>query len=215
MLKLSIEVRQATVARHMVRRHAPLSPTWWAFVRNQVDGIAAIEMFVVVTAAFRLPHVSIILTHSRRKILHLNVTQHPTAGWLSSQITEAFPRDTAPRYLLRDRDTSYGGCFQKRARAMGITEVVTAPRSPWQNAFVERVIGSIRRECLDHVIVINENHLRRVLSSYVDYYQRTRTHVSLDKDCPDARPIQPPNRGKVTAIPQVGGLHHRYERLAA
>jgi transposase InsO family protein len=180
-----------------------------------VDGIAAIDMFVVVTAAYRLLYVSVILSHARRKILHLNVTHHPTAGWLSRQITEAFPWDSAPRYLLRDRDTSYGGCFQERVRVMGITEVVTAPRSPWQNAFVERVIGSIRRECLDHLIVINENHLRRVLSSYVDYYQRTRTHLSLDKDCPDARPIQPPNSSKVIAIPQVGGLHHRYERLAA
>ena len=111
-----------------------------------MDGIAAIDMFVVVTAAFRLLYVSVILSHARRKILHLNVTQHPTAGWLSRQITEAFPWDTAPRYLLRDRDTSYGGCFQERARVMGITEVVTAPRSPWQNAYVERVIGSIRRE---------------------------------------------------------------------
>src|ERR1035437_9822336 len=131
------------------------------------------------------------------------------------QITEAFPWDTAPRYLLRDRDASYGERFQKRARAMGITEVVTAPRSPWQNAYVERVIGSIRRECLDHILVINERHLRRVLFSYVDYYHRSRTHLSLDKYCPDARPIQPPNCGEVIAIAQVGGLHQRYERLAA
>jgi len=215
MLKLGIEVSQATVGRHMVRWHGPPSPTWRTFLRNQVDGIAAIDMFVVVTAAFRLLYVSVILSHARRKILHLNVTQHPTAGWLSRQITEAFPWCTAPRYLLRDRDTSYGGCFQEQARVMGITEVVTAPRSPWQNAYVERVIGSIRRECLDHVIVINESHLRRVLFSYVDYYHRSRRHLSLDKDCPDARPIQPPNGGKVIAIPQVGGLHHRYERLAA
>ncbi len=215
MLKLGIEVSQATVGRHMVRRHGPPSPTWRTFLSNQIDGIAAIDMFVVVTAAFRLLYVSVIIGHARRKILHLNVTRHPTAGWLSRQITEAFPWDTAPRYLLRDRDTSYGGCFQERVRVMGITEVVTAPRSPWQNAYVERVIGSIRRECLDHVIVINERHLRRVLISYVDYYHRSRTHLSLDKDCPDARPIQPPNRGKVIAISQVGGLHHRYERLAA
>ena len=213
MLKLGIEVSPATVGRHMVRRHGPPSPTWRTFLRNQVDGIAAIDMFVVVTAGFRLLYVSVILSHARRKILHLNVTQHPTAGWLSRQITEAFPWDTAPRYLLRDRDTSYGGCFQERARVMWIKEVVTAPRSPWQNPYVERVIGSIRHECLDHVIVINENYLRRVLSSYLDYYQRTRTHLSLDKDCPDARPIQPANSGKMIAISQVGGLHHRYERL--
>jgi len=184
-------------------------------LRDHIEGIAAIDTFVVVTAAFRLLYVSVVLGHARRKILHLNVTQHPTAGWLSRLITEAFPWDTAPRYLLRDRDTSYGQSFQKRARVMGITEVVTAPRSPWQNAYVERVIGSIRRECLDQIVVVNERHLRRVLFSYVDYYHRSRTHLSLAKDCPDGRPIQPPNRGKVIAIPQVGGLHHRYERLAA
>jgi putative transposase len=199
----------------MVRRHGPPSPTWRTFLHNQIDGIAAIDLFVVVTAAFRLLYVSVFLGHARRKILHLNVTQHPTAGWLFRQITEAFPWDTAPRYLLRDRDTSYGGCFQQRARVMGIKEVVTAPRSPWQNAYVERVIGSIRRECLDHVLVINERHLRSVLFSYFDYYHRSRTHLSLDKDCPDARPIQPPKSGKLIAIPQVGGLHQRYERIAA
>jgi hypothetical protein len=148
MLKLGIEVSQATVGRHMVRRHGPPLPTWRNFLRNQVDGIAAIDMFVVVTAAFRLLYVSVILSHARRKILHLNVTQHPTAGWLSRQMTEAFPWETAPRYLLRDRDASYGDCFQERAQGMGITEVLTAPRSPSQNSYVERVIGSIRRECL-------------------------------------------------------------------
>src|SRR5208337_5131287 len=215
MLKLGIEVSQATVGRHMVQRHGPPSPTWRAFLSNQIDGIAAIYMFVVATAAFRLLYVSVILSHARRKILHLNGTRHPTAGWLSRQITEAFPWDTAPRYLLRDRDASYGFDFHKRVAAMGITEIVTAPHSPWQNAYVERVIGSIRPECLDHIVIFNERHLRRVLSSYVDYYQHTRTHLSLDKDCPDPRPIMPRRIGKVIAIPLVGGLHHRYERFAA
>jgi putative transposase len=135
--------------------------------------------------------------------------------WLSRKATDAFPWDTAPRFLLRDRDTSYCSVFRKRVEVMGITEVVTAPRSPWQNAYVERVIGSVRRECLDYVVIFNQRHLRRVLASYVDYYYRTRTHLSLDKDRPDSRPVQPPTRGKVIAIPQVGGLHHRYERLAA
>jgi putative transposase len=130
-------------------------------------------------------------------------------------VTEAFPWDTAPRYLLRDRDASYGSDFHSRVEAMGIKEVITAPRSPWQNAYVERMIGSIRRECLDHIVIFNERHLRCVLSSYVDYYQGTRTHLSLDKDCPEPRPIMPRQIGKVIAIPQVGGLHHRYERLAA
>src|SRR5271155_1011506 len=211
MLKLGIEVSLATVGRHMDRRHDPPSLAWRTFLSTQIDGIAAIDMFVVVTAAFRLLYVSVILGHARRKILHLNVTQHPTAGWLSRQITEAFPWDTAPRYLLRDRDTSYGGCFQERARVMGIEEVMTAPRSPWQNAYVERVIGSIRRDCPNHIVIFNERHLRRVLTSYRDHYRRSRTHLSLQKDCPDSRPVQSENRTKVIAIEEVGGLHHRYQ----
>ena len=172
-------------------------------------------MFVVASASFRLLYVMIILAHDRRKIICTAVTEHPTAAWLSRQATGAFPWDTAPRYLLRDRDASYGSDFRRRVEAMGITEVITAPRSPWQNAYVERVIGSIRRECLDHIVIFNERHLRRVLSSYVDYYQGTRTHLSLDNDCPDSRPIQHRSVGRVVAIPKVGGLHHRYERLAA
>ena len=172
-------------------------------------------MFVVASASFRLLYVTIILTHDRRNIVRSAVTEHPTAAWLSRQVTEAFPWDTAPRYLLRDRDGSHAGYFCNRVEAMGITEVITAPRSPWQNAYVERVTGSIRRECLDHILIFNERHLRRVLSSYVDHYQRTRTHLSLDKDCPDSRPIMPREIGKVVAIPKLAGLHHRYERLAA
>jgi len=215
LLKLGIEVSQATVAKYMMRRRGTPSQSWRTFLRNQAEGIAAIDMFVVASASFRLLYVTIILAHDRRKIVRLAVTEHPTAVWLSRQVTEAFPWDTAPRYLLRDRDASYGLDFRSRVEAMGITEVITAPRSPWQNAYVERVVGSIRRECLDHLVIFNERHLRRVLSSYVDYYQRTRTHLSLDKDCPQPRPIMPPRIGKVIAIPQVGGLHHRYERLAA
>ena len=215
LLKLGIEISQATVAKYMVRRRGAPSPTWRSFLLNQAAGIAAIDMFVVASVSFRLLYVMIILAHDRRRIIHTAVTEHPTAAWLSCQVTEAFPWDTAPRYLLRDRDASYGQHFHRRVAAMGITEVITAPRSPWQNACVERVIGSIRRECLDHIVIFNERHLRRVLSSYVDYYQRTRTHPSLDKDCPDLRPIQPPRSGRVVAIPKVAGLHHRYERLAA
>lgn len=141
--------------------------------------------------------------------------RHPTAGWLSRQVTEAFPWDTAPRFLLRDRDACYGAVFSKRVAAMDITEVVTAPRSPWQNANLERVIGSIRRECLDHLLIFDERHLLWVLSSYFDYYHGSRTHPSLEKDSPEPRPIEAPDRGRVIALPQVGGLHHRYQRLAA
>jgi putative transposase len=213
-LKLGIEVSQATVAKYMVRRVGRLSPTWRSFLRNQAAGIAAIDMFVVMSASFRLLYVMIILAHDRRRIVRFDVTEHPTATWLSQQVTEAFPWDTAPHYLLRDRDASYGANFRRRVEAMGIVEVMTAPRSPWQNAYVERVIGSIRRECLDHLVVFNERHLRRALSSYVDYYHGTRTHLSMNKDSPEPRPIQPPTSGKVIAIPKVGGLHHRYQRLA-
>jgi len=159
------------------------SPTWRSFLRNQAEGIAAIDMFVVASASFRLLYVMIILAHDRRKILRFDVTPHPTTGWLSRQVTEAFPWDTAPRYLLRDRDASHGPEFRKRVDAMGITEIVTAARSPWQNAHVERVIGSIRHECLDYIVIFNERHLRRVVSTYIDYSHRTRTHLSLDKDC--------------------------------
>ncbi len=215
LLKLGIKVSQATVAKYMVRRRGAPSPTWRTFLRNHAEGIAAIGMFVMASASFRLLYMMIILAHNRRNIVRTAVTEHPTAAWLSRQLTEAFPWDTAPLYLLRDRDGSYGSYFCNRVEAMGLTEVVTAPGSPWQNAYVERVIGSIRRECLDHIVIFNERHLRRVLSSYVDYYQRTRTHLSLDKDCPDSRPVMPPRIGKVVAIPQVSGLHHRYERLAA
>jgi transposase InsO family protein len=215
LLKLGIEISQATVAKYMARRAATPSPTWRGFLRNQIDGIAAIDMFVTVSVSFRLLYVMIILAHDRRKIVRFDVTEHPTAAWLSQQVIEAFPWDTAPHSLLRDRDASDDSIFSKRVASMGITEVVTAPRSPWQNAYVERVIGSIRRECLDHVVVFNERHLQRVLSSYVDYYHCSRTHLSLSKDCPHPRPIEPPDRGKVIALPQVAGLHHRYQRLAA
>jgi putative transposase len=215
LLKLGVEISQATVAKYMIRRPGSPSSTWRSFLRNQAIGIAAIDMFVVPSAGFRLLFVALILIHDRRKLVHFNITRHPTAAWLSRQVTEAFPWDTAPRFLLRDRDSSYGSVFSKRVEAMGTTEVITARRSPWQNAYVERAIGSIRRECLDYVIVFNERHLRRVLSSYADYYHRTRTHLSLGKDCPDTRPVQPLEHGKVIAIAQVGGLHHRYERLAA
>ena len=180
-----------------------------------MTAIAAVDMFMVATVTFKLLYAVIVLSHHRRRVIHFEVTQNPTQAWLARQITEAFPWDTAPRYLLRDRDTSYGICFQNRARAMGIEEVLTAPRSPWQNPYVERIVGSIRRDCLDHVIIFNETHLRRVLSCYFRYYHRSRTHLSLNKDCPDPRSIQPPAAGKIVAFPEVGGLHHRYERRAA
>jgi transposase InsO family protein len=215
LLKLGIQVSQATVGRYLPWRPKIPSPTWRSFLHNHLTEIAAIDMFVVATATFRLLYALIVLRNDRRTIIHFDVTENPTQAWLSRQMTEAFPWDTAPRYLLRDRDTSYGPIFRDRVRVLGIKEVVTAPRSPWQNPYVERLIGSIRRECLDHIIIFSEHHLRDVLSSYFQYHHQTRTHLSLNKDCPLPRRIQPPSAGGIVAFPEVGGLHHRYERRAA
>ena len=215
LLKLGIVVSQATVGRHIPWRPKVPSPTWRSFLRNHMSNTVAVDMFVVATATFRLLYGLVVIGHDRRRIIHFNVTQNPTQLWLAHQMTEAFPWDTAPRYLLRDRDASYGQVFRNRLRAMGIREVVTAPRSPWQNAYVERIIGSVRRECLDHVIISGERYLRGLLSSYFHYYHKTRTHLSLSKDCPESRPIHPPAAGKIIAFPEVGGLHHRYERRTA
>ena len=216
LLKLGIKISQATVGRWMPWRPRVPSPTWRSFLRNHLPDLAAIDMFVVATATFQLLYTLIVLSLDRRRVVHFEVTPNPTQGWLSGQMTEAFPWDTAPRYLLRDRDKSYGPAFRHRVRAMGITEVITAPRSPWQNPYVERLVGSIRRECLDHVIILSERHLRRVLSSYFQYHHEARTHLSLDKDCPRPRPVQLLSAGhNIIAFPEVGGLHHRYERRAA
>ena len=175
--------------------------------------MVSIDFFTVPTIRFQVLYAFLVLAHDRRRILHFNVTAHPTAEWTGQQ--RAFPFEQLPRYLLRDRDRIFGDDFREQVRDMGICEVLSAPRSPWQRAYVERVIGSIRRECLDHVIVFNENSLRPILNSYFDYYHRSRTHLSLGKDSPEPRAIQPPEMGSVVAVPQVGGLHHRYERQAA
>lgn len=215
LLKLGIEISQASVSKYMVRHPRPPSQTWRTFLRNHVGCLVSVDFFTVPTATFAILFVFMVLRHDRRRIVHISVTAQPTASWVAQQIREAFPWDTGPRHLIRDRDGIYGATFRATVAAMGIEEVVTAPRSPWQNPYVERVIGSIRRECLNHVIVLNERHLRWILSSYLDYYHRSRTHLSLGKDCPEPRPEQPPGPGKIVAFPQVGGLHHRYERLAA
>src|SRR6266705_1264005 len=184
--------------------------TWKTFLNNHVSQLASIDFFTVHTVWFEILFVFVVLAHDRRRILHFNVTAHPTAEWTAQQIVEAFPFDTAPKYLLRDRDRIYGFEFRKQLEVMGIKEVLSAPRSPWQRAYVERLIGSIRRECLDHVIVFDEASLRHALRAYVGYYHRSRLHLSLDKDSPNFRPVQ--SIGAVIAVPEVGGLHHRYER---
>ena len=211
LLKLGIEVAQSTVAKYMVKRRGPPCQTWRTFLRNHADGIAAADLFVVPTIGFKLLYNLVILAHGRRKLIHHAVTAHPTAEWIARQMVEAFPWDTTPRYLLRDRDAVYGHVVKRRLRALGIRDRPTAPRSPWQNAYVERLIGSVRRECIDQVIVFGETHLRRIVSMYASYYNGTRTHLSLGKDAPISRAIV--RFGPIIAEPMVGGLHHRYARI--
>ncbi len=213
--KLGINVAKSTVEKYRPRVDKPPSPTWKAFLNNHVKDIVACDFFTVPTATFRVLFVFIILAHERRRIVHFNVTEHPTAEWTAQQIVEAFPWDTAPHYLLRDRDSIYSTAFQQRVVNLGIEEVKTAPHSPWQNPYCERVIGSIRRDLLDHAIVLNDQHLERLPTSYVGYYHRFRTHLSLDMDCPTPRITQPAESGAVRSVPEVGGLHHHYERIAA
>jgi len=213
-LLLGYDVSESSVANYMNRDRKPPSQTWRTFLDNHVRDIVAVDFFTVPTATFRILFTFVVLRHDRRRIVHFNVTAHPTAEWTAQQIIEAFPEDSAPRFLIRDRDGIYGLSFQTRIANMGIEEVPTAPRSPWQSPYVERLIGSIRRECLNHFIVLNERHLRRILSSYFTYYHESRTHLSLDRNSPIPRDVEPPERGRVIAIPQVGGLHHRYRRAA-
>jgi transposase InsO family protein len=213
--KLGIEVAESTVDKYRVRSSHPPSPSWKAFLKNHMKDLVSIDFFIVPTVGFKVLFVLIVLSHHRRRIIHFNVTENPTAEWTAQQIVEAFPCDTAPKYLLRDRDKVYGPYFQKRVDNMGIKEVLIAPRSPWQNPYAERVIGSIRRECLDHIIALNKRHLKRTLASYFDYYHRWRTHLSLDMDAPEHRPVQPPGLGKVVEFSEIGGLQRHYERRAA
>jgi transposase InsO family protein len=214
LLKLGVDVCQATVAKYMGRRRQPPSQTWRTFLRNHIGQIVAADFFVVPTLTYRLLFVLVLLAHDRRRIRHIAVTAHPTSAWIAQQLREAFPWDEAPRYLIHDRDHAFDR-LGATTKAMDIEEVLTAPRAPWQNAFVERFIGSARRECFDHVIVFNEAGLHRLMTLYCSYHERSRTHLSLDKDTPIPRPVTPPDDGAVVAIPEVGGLHHRYERRAA
>jgi hypothetical protein len=215
LLKLGIDIGQSSVSKYMGSGRKPPSQTWRSFLSNHAKDIVSIDFFTVPTATFRVLFVFVVLWNERRRVLHFNVTDSPTAFWTGQQIIEAFPWDTAPKYLLRDRDGIYGNDFVRRVSSMGIEEVLISARSPWQSPYVERVIGSIRRDCLDHVIVLNEIHLRRILSSYFRYYHGGRTHLGLDKDCPVHRPVERPEVGAVACEPMVGGLHHRYFRQVA
>jgi transposase InsO family protein len=211
LLKLGFEVAQSSVAKYMVKRRGPPSQGWWTFLRNHAPDIAAMDLFVVPTLGFDLLYAFVIVRLDRRDLVWINVTANPTAEWVARQITEAFPWDEAPHYLIRDRDRIYGSVVTRRLRAMGIRDKPTAPASPWQNGFAERLIGSIRRECVDHIIVLGEMHLRRVLKSYADYYNCVRTHRSLNKDAPVSRPVQ--RTGVISSRAILGGLHHRYVRV--
>jgi transposase InsO family protein len=199
----------------MPRRRKPPSQTWRAFLRNHTKDLISSDFFVVPTATFRVLYVFLVLEHERRRIVCFNVTEGPSARWTGQQLVNAFPYDSAPKYLIRDRDKIYGAEFVRRVRAMGIEQVLTAPRSPLQNPYCERVIGTLRRDCLDHVIVLGEQHLRRILRKYLEYYHGSRTHVALDKGAPEHRKRESIDGGKVISLPIVGGLHHRYTRRAA
>jgi transposase InsO family protein len=211
LLKLGFEIAQATVSKYMTRPPPRDAQSWKTFLRNHAADIAAIDMLTVRTLAFECLYAFIVLGHGRRAILHVEVTGHPTALWLARQIVEAFPWDTAPRFLVRDNDGAYGEAFRSRVEGMGILDRPTAPHSPWQNGHVERLIGSIRRECLDHVIVLGRSHLRRVLLAYADYYNHDRTHLALRKDAPRFRAVEAD--GDIVSRPILGGLHHRYTRI--
>ncbi len=215
LLKLGMDVSQRTVARLMPRRPKLPSQTWRTFLENHLADLVSIDFFVVPTVTFRVLYVFVVLLSHRRQVVHFNVTDSSSAAWTAQQIVEAFPDDSAPRFLLRDRDSIYGGEFRRRVKGMRIAEILTAPRSPWQNPLAERMIGTIRRELLDHVIVLNEGHLRRRLHGYLRYYHGSRTHLALEKDAPEPRAGELPEQGRVVALPQVGELHHAYVRRAA
>src|SRR5258707_2514377 len=209
LLKLGFEIGQSSVAKYMGKRRGPLSQGWRTFLYNRAADIAAMDLFVVPTVGFDLHYAFVIVRLGRRDLVWINVTANPTAEWVALQITEAFPWDEAPRHLIRDR--IYGSVVTRRLRAMGIRDKPTAPGSPWQNGFAERLIGSIRRECVDHIVVLGVMHLSRVLKSYADYYNSVRTHRSLNKDAPVSRPVR--RTGVISSRAILGGLHHHYARV--
>jgi putative transposase len=215
LMMLGIEVCEATVSKYLRKLPRLPSQSWRSFVYNHIHQSVAVDFLVVPTIKFSVLYVFVVLDHRRRRILHVNVTANPTADWAAPQVVEALPWETHVRFLFRDSDQIYGDAFQSRIDGLGLQEVVTAPASAWPNAYCERVIGTLRRECLDHVVAINEQQLKRVLDSYVVYYNRARTHLSLAKDAPAGRLSSSRKGGAVVAFPEVGGLHHRYERLAA
>jgi transposase InsO family protein len=211
LLMLGFEVAQSTVSKYLVRGQNPPLQTWTTFLRNHAEAIAAIDICVVPTLTFDRLFAFLVLGHGRRQLLWFEVTRHPTAKWLARQLTEAFPWAWAPAYLVRDNDRAYGHVFTSRVRAMGIRDRPISPGSPWQNGIVERLIGTLRRECLDQMVICSEEHLRRILSAYAAYYNQARTHLALQKDAPLRRAVQ--SSGAIVAIPILAGLHHQYVRI--
>jgi transposase InsO family protein len=211
---LGLTVADSTVAKYMPKRTKPPSQTWKTFLKNHAGCLASIDFCVVPTATFRILYLFVVLLHERRRVVHFAVTEHPSAIWVSQQLREAFPFDSAPRYLIRDRDSIYGDDVRQTLKNLGIEQVLIAPRSPWQSPFVERMIGSLRRECLDHVIVLNERHLHRIVTEYLTYYHTSRAHLSLARNSPLPRVVEPPAAGSVVSEPMANGLHHRYRRAA-
>jgi len=210
---LGIEISERTVSRIIRTLHRPSGQTWKTFLGNHLGQTVSIDFFTVPTITMKVLFVFIVLEHRRRQVLHFNVTEHPTASWTSQQIVEAFADREPSRYVIRDRDSIYGDLVRMRIASLGMQEVLTAPRSPWQNRYAERLIGSIRRECLNHFVILNARHLQRTLALYFRYYHTSRTHLGLDKQCPFPREVS--RDGRIIEIPQLHGLHHRYERVAA
>jgi putative transposase len=215
LLTLGSDVGETSGSQYMARRPGPPSQTWRTFLKHHLTRTVAVDFFIMPTIRFQVRYVFLVRAHDRRRILHVGVTAHPTTAWTAEQLREAFPWDTAPRHLLRDRDGIFGHDFIDQVRALRISEVLSTPGAPWQRAYIERVVGTIRRECLDHVIVVGEGSLRRHLKSVLADSHQSRTHLGLEKDAPEPRPVQRPEAGRIVACPQVGGLHHRYERRAA
>ncbi|MBL7110183.1 MAG: DDE-type integrase/transposase/recombinase [Candidatus Marinimicrobia bacterium] len=215
LLKLGFDISQATVSTYMPKKESRPGQNWLTFLHNHLKETVSVDFFDVHTLTYSLLYVFVILSHDRRKIIHFNITKHPTDTWVAQQLIEAFALKSSPRFLIRDRDSKFRHTFKSRLRHLEIHDIQTAYRSPWQNGYVERVIGSIKRECLDHVIIMNETHLNNIMKSYIDYYHNSRTHLGLNKDSPNHRKVCPDEDGIIQSIPQVGGLHHRYERFSA
>ena len=215
LIMLGFKVSQSTVSFYMPKRTYRSGQSWLTFLHNHLKETISVDFFSIPTLTYSLLHVFVILSHDRRKLIHFNVTKHPTDEWTSRQLIEACPWVTDYKYLIRDRDSRYASSFKERLSQLNIEDIKTSYRSPWQNGYVERVIGSIKRECLDHVIIINENHLTNILHSYVKYYHNSRTHLGLNKNCPNPRTPQPIIYGNIHIASEVGGLHHRYERVQA